>query len=288
MLSRSDLTLASLVVAIGCAGSHSTESQESSSSREARRLHPNEPAGYVRFAENDFTQLPPEGRWRTYDDAHRYGRWSKWSTSHSVEDGRLSTRFGRGLPPGSGPGNINGWDSRDGEYDEFYVHFEDYEINAPDFEMQDVAPGAKLLGYFGVGGDVSWQAEIYFILTEPEGDQGAYWDSFVPVLYRQGTPTLTPKWPRNNWGTFLYPGTKHDIEMVFKINDVGSANGVFKMWIDGTKIHDHADIEWRDAAGPKAFHMWHFAPIWGGGGNISKTRSDFIYIGHVYMSGVPR
>ncbi len=68
--------------------------------------------------------------------------------------------------------------------------------------------------------------------------------------------------------------------------DIGSANGIFKMWIDGTLIHNHSDVEWRNSANPSAFYGIRYAPIFGG--NVSsagpKGRPDDAYIDHVYIS----
>ena len=70
------------------------------------------------------------------------------------------------------------------------------------------------------------------------------------------------------------------------MNTVGVADGTFKMWIDGIKITDVSNVEWRVAGRTNQFFQWTWNPTWGGIGG-TKSRNDFVMIDHVYMSGLP-
>jgi hypothetical protein len=81
-------------------------------------------------------------------------------------------------------------------------------------------------------------------------------------------------------------GEWHRWEVVMEVNTMGRADGVFRMWIDGTPIMDYHNVTYIVPGKPNRFFQWTWNPTWGGL-NATKSRDDFIDIDHVYMSGVP-
>ncbi|MBX7114809.1 MAG: hypothetical protein K1X64_10830 [Myxococcaceae bacterium] len=71
------------------------------------------------------------------------------------------------------------------------------------------------------------------------------------------------------------------------INDIGQTNGVLKFWLDDVQTHDFNDITFIDAANPHGFYSRTWSPIYGGGcpNGDTKSRNDYLWIDHLYISG---
>ena len=71
-------------------------------------------------------------------------------------------------------------------------------------------------------------------------------------------------------------------EVVLLANTPGQADGVIKWWIDGQKVGEYTDVQFRSAADP-----WQYVflqPIWGGvHGTVATTQ--YLWIDHLYVSG---
>ena len=72
-----------------------------------------------------------------------------------------------------------------------------------------------------------------------------------------------------------------------KLNDIGASNGVMDWWLDGVQIGHYTDVVFRTAQYPSGFWGRQYDPVWGGGGGAAKTRTDYLWIDHTYLSGVP-
>jgi hypothetical protein len=81
-------------------------------------------------------------------------------------------------------------------------------------------------------------------------------------------------------------GEWHQWEIVLELNTLGSANGVFKWWIDGRQVMDHRNVTYVFGKNTNGFWNWKWNPTWGGTKG-ERTRDDYMFIDHVYMSGVP-
>ena len=110
-------------------------------------------------------------------------------------------------------------------------------------------------------------------------------------------------------------GMWHKIECQFILNDVDlvhgttTNNGIFRAWVDGIRVCEWSGITWRDhklfmptdtamttemplgtpGALPRrshGFHMWHYVPVFGGGGN-QKMQADYTDFGHAFIGGIP-
>jgi hypothetical protein len=71
------------------------------------------------------------------------------------------------------------------------------------------------------------------------------------------------------------------------LNDIGSANGVYRLWWNGVLVADYSDVVYRTAVNPSGFYGRNWSPTWGGIGTRSKSRDDFLQVDHVYLSGIP-
>jgi hypothetical protein len=74
--------------------------------------------------------------------------------------------------------------------------------------------------------------------------------------------------------------------MYAKLNNIGSANGIWKWWLDGVLIGDYENLTFINNSKPSGFFGRHMDGVWGGGGGTAKTRTDHVWFDHMYLSGV--
>ncbi len=58
-----------------------------------------------------------------------------------------------------------------------------------------------------------------------------------------------------------------------------------KFWLDGQLTHDYRDVTYIDSAHQHGFFGRSWAPIYGGGCSGVKSRNDYLWIDHLYISG---
>ena len=90
------------------------------------------------------------------------------------------------------------------------------------------------------------------------------------------------------------------MEYYRKLSDPDRENGVMRVWINGILIHEENGIQDQSSDNYDAgFMEFHWAPVFGGGYSSTNTcdddperackvRDDFMRIGHLYISGIPR
>jgi len=201
-----------------------------------------------------------------------------------------------GLNDGSGTLSWDGWNTKDvntsTRLSKVYLTFW-AKIPTPDFENQST--GTKLFyveygntyqnnqGFlmldndYGVGQTVksSWHLRMYLSQADDRtgvGDSGLGLDQNV-----DGTRYFTC----NAW---------HQVEMYLKGNTVDHSDGIFRMWVDGHLVTEVLDQKYLDSryGFTQGFFMLHMDPVWGGDRGDVKTRDDFIWYDHLYISGAAR
>jgi hypothetical protein len=257
--------------------------------------YPNQPAAFAPIAEHRFDGVLPDRGQGCSDLGILHGCWSRYSTQmQGVQDGSgpqspggaLEYTWPAGLPIGTSAGSINAWDGQSGgdlsrsEYSQIYESAW-FKLEGRDFEAPDA--GMKLLGFWGVGqaGDGNKVAnQIYGMI--PGGTRSAF-----TVDFRQQGPVSRSMVPNVNSAPLIVVGQWTRYEVYMKLNDVGQANGVLKVWINGQLTHDYRDVTWRTAGAPSGFFGRRWDPTWGGMGNPSnKTRTDRMLVDHIYISGL--
>jgi hypothetical protein len=81
-------------------------------------------------------------------------------------------------------------------------------------------------------------------------------------------------------------GVWHHVEMLFVQNTGGLANGQITVWVDGTMLGTHANVQYSTSTDGD-FESVNLNPNWGGNSNAVKTERDYIRVDHFYASGVP-
>ena len=90
-------------------------------------------------------------------------------------------------------------------------------------------------------------------------------------------PTGSGQILRNRW--YVY-----EIEMV--MNSPGQANGVFRVWTNGTLTHEYVDVQIQTASESLFFEQIQWSPTWGGNG--ANTPYAFsTWLDHSYISIAP-
>ena len=256
--------------------------------------YPNEPAGYTRYWENDFDQVPhsPPG---VYGAAAGTDWWDEEDTGGLTLVSE-ATPFGNNKaiewewptpwPDGSAPVNWNVDTWTGSERREQYI-CQVLKIVGTDFENQGT--GTKL-GYFGYAEDqdgVFNQCIIMFF--SQSGFQAVEGPTLNLGFIQQGVTTGERYIDANlNGGDPIFPiGGYVKLEFLMRMNDVGSANGELHLWVNETKYHEHTDIVYRNATHNKGFQGWKVDPVWGGNSGDNRTRTDYWRIAHLYGSGLP-
>lgn len=259
--------------------------------------HPNEPAGYVPFAENRCDRLPSfprsasglRGLWYSYPPRSRNLSLGTDPGAPESPPGVCVTIYRRGLQGGNGPVDWGGWDSVWGrERKSLYLSLW-IKIDGAGFENH---PTGTKLGFLGYGARQEGGGDNQgFFFLKGNGRQ-AVGDRFRLEFRQQDIPQPGGRVVRNllqnvDRSPRMTTGAWHHWEAVFELNAPGSPNGVFKMWIDNVQIMDYHDVVYVTPRLQSGFYLWKWNPTWGGKHGVFRTRDDRILIDDVYLSGLP-
>ncbi len=253
--------------------------------------HPNEPAGFVAFAENNFSILPATTR--TANSIQ--GLWYRAAnyapanltvitpdlTAPESQPNVLRTVYPTGFVAGRGPVYVEGWDGTlSAQKSKLYVSVW---IKIAD-SVFEAAPAVTKLGFIGYGQASSIGVNQGFFYI-PNGLPPTIASRFKLGFIQQNH--VSRGIPQNVNATALMTcNVWHQWEAVLELNTLGQANGILKMWIDGIKILDYSDMVYITNGNTNKFTRYTWNPTWGGLG-ATKTRTDKIDLDHVYLSGVP-
>jgi hypothetical protein len=247
---------------------------------------PNEPAGYAMLSDNPMNGTQTGLKWwlhqRTAGDLVQDP-----ATSGPLSPGS-SYRFlyKTGLPFGEQPGGQMGFTAPSTTGYSGWYESGAIQIGVTSFETQLV--GVKALGYWGVGGTSAKPSVEFYNIIEGNQSSTSVMTSWKIWFGQQGPGPVGRRIDMNmNTSTRLRAGTWHRYEMLATANTMGVANGTFKFWIDGVQVFDYKDMVWITATNPVMFYGRKIDPIWGGGGGASRSRDDYIWWDHVYVSVIP-
>ena len=267
-------------------------------------LHPNEPAGLGRFAEIDFAGLPAlsgllgtiTGNFYTQVSPASHMAVLSDPTALQTPTSVLQVDFEAGTNPGFEVGTSGGFREFGGwnvpgvlsntEYSDYYESTL-LKIPTPDFETQEV--GVKILGYWGVGKNNqslatgSGPTELYAIMRGA-GSSTKIMSSWNLDMYTQGISSTVLQ-QNKNLTTKLTAGSWHQFETYMKLNTIGQSNGVWKWWLDGVLLGDYENLQFINASQSSGFWGRSMNLVWGGQGGTPKTRTDYVWFNHMYMSG---
>ena len=106
------------------------------------------------------------------------------------------------------------------------------------------------------------------------------------ILYNQASTDLGIVYPRVAEAYVTY-GDWVQIELYLSMNTAYNlADGIVKIWVDGTLSTDISDAQFYDsAAQPGTVNGFKYEPVWGGEGGTVVSSMD-LDVDHTYISGV--
>ena len=185
---------------------------------------------------------------------------------------------------------IEGWDTPETSPNQYSAVYESGWVRVPTntFEMQAV--GVKFLGYAGVGEAYPTNinpVQMYFGSDNWSGTGDAAVLSETNVDLFQAGAGVDRRIAANVVTDRVFTfGRWHHYEFLMVLNDIGVANGTFKMWWNGRLISSHNDIAYRNSMYPSGFFGRRFHLVWGGQGGRNHSRDDYVEWDHVSMSGM--
>lgn len=252
--------------------------------------YPNEPVGYSPVMEHDFVNDVSTAGWTAsglhgvWRDEQANQTYVNDVTAPQSPQRCMRSIFPSGQHPGDAPARVSGWDTGEfGTEMEKIYYSTRIKIEGSDFQNQLV--GTKM-GFWGFNDSSSAANQGFFII--PGNGLGTHIDAdFNFEFWQQGFVSPDTNWVQNvNTSRLFTVGAWHHVEVVFIVNTIGSANGVLKIWIDGTQTHNYSTVTYRNAGHPKGFFGYSWNPTWGGTGGADKNRDDFMRQDHIYISGV--
>jgi hypothetical protein len=263
----------------------------------ASTMYPHQPAGLIRVAENSFDGLPGSGSGIEYGGVWRHsGSNLTWKTDASAVQspgGVAVVKWAAGLDDGNG-GGAYFYNDFSQPLKELYVSYR-VKIPTPDYENQ-VSPGVKLLGYLSYG-KTDRQNQFFLQMLSTSSTQAVqtgpwkFRSDFTSEYALAGSSNPSQDYFDNmGAGPQFRPGVWQQVEMYFKLNDDKRENGVYKLWVNGVLVQSYTNVTMINGAkgATTGFYELHFDPIWGGESGKIKQRDDYLYIDHVYVSGVPQ
>ena len=256
--------------------------------------YPNEPVGYNRLFEHNFEIIPDVGNGVMGTWTNESGPSNLSVVTGSNPDGNdifdVQTEYPISHSSGNAPVhyNVNQVESGSRVTEQYFSWW--LKVEGTDFENQQV--GTKLC-YFGYGESSAGALnQGYLIFVNSSGSQQLE-SNFYLDFWQQGTigndTGDEEKLGRNvGSGPQWTVGSYHQLEPLMIENTSGSyypsADGTFKLWVDGNLTHNYTNIEWHEPSASLGFLGWKYDPVWGGVGG-TKTRADYWRSAHVYMSG---
>lgn len=235
---------------------------------------PNEPSGFTRLAEFDYSTAPSSRNMSVGQD------------SYAPRSPSLFVRAT--IPEGyqAGQGSIGRHQYDFPEQRELYVA---KWVRLPGADWENQAIGTKLI-YFNHGYENSGGASALFIRNQHTSDThiASSWGLTVNHKYFVNNQATREGLSSGGWvyshKDALKVGPWHLVEMYLKLNTPDNFDGVYKLWIDGVLVASSTQMRYISPSNDLGFVWVKGDYIWGGTTGV-KTRDDHIDIDHIYISG---
>ncbi len=256
----------------------------------------NEPAGLVVLGEHSFpagyfgddehfaaaaTHTAPGTYWLMRDYEKRLHIETDIADAPMSPPGTMGMAYPAGMPSSGEPASFGFYIP---EQRELYVSYHFLMPSNPNNGMWELEPaGVKILGYISYGS----------IDRQNEGPLG-----FKPGGLQPGPLSIASNeylGKPSSCATYVNEAERykitldewHQLEIYGKLNDMGVANGIHRMWLDGELYTDCTEMSYITPAEPHGFWQVHFQPVWGGWHEgLTKSQDDYAYLDHIYVSGI--
>jgi hypothetical protein len=263
--------------------------------QEQSAAYPNEPAGLVQLGEHTFpagyfgddahfgaaaSYTAPGARWHMRDLSKALHIETGIADAPMSPPGTMGMAYPTGMLSSGEPASFGFYIP---EQRELYVSYHFMMPSNPASGKWELEPaGVKILGYISYGDDN--QQNQGFPLFKPGGLQAG------PLSARSdyaGKPDACADYVDEPNRYKITLDEWHQFEFYGKLNDMGQANGVLRIWLDGELYSECDQMSYISSSWPHGFWQIHFQPVWGGWHEgLRKTQDDYAYLDHIYVSGV--
>ena len=255
--------------------------------------HPNEPAGFTRYASQPMDSIANADYYPS--DPNGGGRLSiivdstNPGSSKNVAQLLFPAGFGSGSAPESMYPRANPYTPQPRQ---LYVHFF-VKLSANWYGNTTAGVNKILFVTFGVGGnDPSGSAVIEFLgMGGIDGTEQALQPSVSPegAISMNGQPgpsfSLGVNRVPYTFASQVSRGVWHRFEALITINTPGLENGGVKWWWDGTLYGDYSNqIRW-SGDGAALFQNVVWSPTYGGGAGQTLTANQWMSLKDLFVSG---
>lgn len=161
-----------------------------------------------------------------------------------------------------------------GTYQELYMS---YYVNFDSaFELNKIG---KLPGF---GGGLNFEDRE----GETEWSGKLMWRNYVPEFYLHSPVDGVDKkfpWNYNNQVVKFAKSKWYNIELHFKMNTVGQANGLMEAWLDGKLVGRYTNVQFRDNNNVGITLMF-FSTFYGGNSVDAPTKTNYAYFDQFVVS----
>jgi hypothetical protein len=260
----------------------------------------NEPAHLIKLGEHGFPlgyvseELADTATYTAPGTDWWYKRYDKHSLDipprHDAPmspPGTMEMHYPTGMPTSGEPAAFNFYMP---EQRELYVSYHFLMPSNPESGKWELEPvGVKILGYISFGDVPGGQQNYGTEIFKPGGLQSGPFGIRVNEVVGNPGNSVCPWYEDFIEEEVIYLDQWHQVEMYFKINDLGLDNGIHQIWVDGLLYKDCQKMSFLGPMGTHGFWQVHFQPVLGGyTPGWSKTQDDYVYLDHIYVSGLPK
>ncbi len=252
---------------------------------------PNQPAGFQRFLESQADQLAPThfGTVAGWTGGWVYrGQGMQLDSAAALPgaSGSLRTTFGLTLPAGTAPTSLAGWSgtqSNPTQYRQVYLSMW-VKVGTPAGFLNQTA--LTKFGFISYGEQPAKARNQGLFFLQGNGAVSVMTAMELRFQQQGMVDRLLPA-NRNVSRAKITTGTWHQVEAVFEANSQpGAKDGRLRIWLDGVATLDYTDVTYTTPRSTRTFQWYDWNPTWGGVGGV-RTQTDYIWIDHLYLSGVP-
>ncbi len=238
--------------------------------------HPHEPTGYTPVADNPFDQLEPNG-WHLYPAGTPNLRIETDAGAKLSPSNVGAAVFDAGRKGGSGPMTLS--------YANFagkrsvYVHF-GYKVSS---NWYNHSAGTKIL--FLTDPTLGASAPFYLVMFGA-GDGSLRFQVDTQSIESGSLDDASGVYGPNAGGDdTILRGKWYDIELVFRLNHIGNADGEIHGWINGKKVIQYTGLEIVGSKSDGTLNTVKWNPTYGGGSYETVPATQYQYMDHLYISG---
>lgn len=235
--------------------------------------YPNLPAGYTLLVRMQGDAVPTTSYAQVAGWTGYFIRESGTVTSQTdataplTPDAVWRTRFGPTLGQGAAPCNVGSWAnsnySAPTQYSGIYGSFRMKIGTASGFLNH---PAGTKMGFFAYAENpAAARNQIYLLWKGPGGSSAVSMTASRFVVNQQSNFGGANRTMNPVGGDIVTTGDWHHVEWLMETNSAaGAADGILKVWVNGTQVHNVSDVVYKYSGATRGFFWYAWNPTWGG------------------------